>query len=177
MVFLSGLLAYSPYRSLIIYSYSLAVTHEVELHSTSCNFEVPVFCHTHEAFSREKGFIAVEARTNVEVEQLGSPVGCVGLDVEELPSTLRNRASNSVLLAYKYLVTNYKLQLAVKKHDDVDVLIAAADSCHFQCTATEEGKVMYKLIMSLRNTQKYVHHTSYPPHLFFICDDMMACNS
>lgn len=65
-----------------------------------------------------------------------------------------------MLLAYKYLVTNYKLSLAVKKHDDVDVLIAAADACHFQCTATEEGKMMYNLIMELRNTQKYASPAS-----------------
>lgn len=56
--------------SLTSIRYSLTVTHEVELHSTSCQFKVPLFSHTHDAFSRERGFIAVEARTNVEVEQV-----------------------------------------------------------------------------------------------------------
>jgi hypothetical protein len=41
----------------------------MELQGTSCDFVCPVFAHAHEAVSREKGFIAVEARTTVELDQ------------------------------------------------------------------------------------------------------------
>ena len=42
---------------------------QLELEGTSCDFFCPVFSHVHEAISREKGFIAVEARTTVELDQ------------------------------------------------------------------------------------------------------------
>ena len=44
----------------------------MELQGTSCDFVCPVFIHAHEAVSREKGFIAVEARTTVELDQVGA---------------------------------------------------------------------------------------------------------
>ena len=43
---------------------------QMELTGTSCDFVCPVFAHAHEAVSREKGFIAVEARTTVELDQV-----------------------------------------------------------------------------------------------------------
>lgn len=108
-----------------------------------------MFAHVHDAISREKGFIAVEARTTVELDQSESCVGCVLIDVDELSESLRSRASNPILLAYKYLLPEYQLKLSVKKHGDVDVLIAAVDCAYFTATKVEEGRVMYKLIMKV----------------------------
>ena len=71
------------------------------------------------------------------------------VDVEELPDQLRVRASNPILLAYKYLLPDYQLKLSVKKHGDVDVLIAAVDCAYFTATKVEEGRVMYKLLMKV----------------------------
>jgi hypothetical protein len=48
----------------------LSVGSEMELGGTSVDFYCPVFAHAHEAISREKGFIAVEARTTVELDQV-----------------------------------------------------------------------------------------------------------
>ena len=51
--------------------------------------------------------------------QVDNCVGCVAIDVEELPSELRSPASgNTPLLAYKYLQTDYTLQLSIKKHGE-----------------------------------------------------------
>ncbi len=86
--------------------------------------------------------------------QSESCVGCVLIDVDELNASLRGRASSPILLAYKYLLPDYQLKLSVKKHGDVDVLIAAVDCAYFTATKVEEGRVMYKLIMKVRNTQK-----------------------
>ena len=106
------------------------------------------------------------------VMQSESCSGCVLIDVEELNETLRNRANSPILLAYKYLLPDYQLKLSVKKHGDVDVLIAAVDCAYFTATKVsiiivfvvfvsmmcvvevEEGRVMYKLLMKVRNTQK-----------------------
>lgn len=135
-------------------THELQVSSEIDLGATSVDFTGPVFSHTHPAVTREKGYIAVEARTNVELNQRERVVGCVPLDVAELPDELRQSAVNPLLLAYKFLVPDFTLDLSVKKHGDVDVLIAVADSAHFVTTKTLEGKTMYQMILLVRNTQR-----------------------
>lgn len=126
----------------------------MQLEGTSCKFETPCFSHVHEAISREKGLIAMQANTSVEVDQEGDCVSITPIDVEELPSSVRGRASNPILLAYKYLRPDYSLSLSVKKHGDIDVLVAACDVASFTSTVTDETKVMTRIILSCRNTQK-----------------------
>eukprot|EP00042_Codosiga_hollandica_P031636 m.193942 g.193942 ORF g.193942 m.193942 type:complete len:702 (+) comp53689_c0_seq3:1009-3114(+) len=134
--------------------FELLITSEMGLHGSSGILSCPAFAHTHEAVSREKGMIAIQPNATVEIDQEGSCVGCVMVDVEELPSELRGRASAPILLAYKFLQPTYELQVSVKKHEDVDVLIAVVDVATFTATKTEEGRVMYRLVMKMRNTQK-----------------------
>jgi hypothetical protein len=71
------------------------------------------------------------------------------IDVEEVSAALRGRSSSALLLAYKFLQPNYSLSLSVKKHDDVDVLIAVVDVAHFTATKTAEGRTMYKMLMKV----------------------------
>lgn len=58
------------FRFCIECSLTPLVVAQMELGGTSCDFYCPVFSHVHEAISREKGFIAVEARTTVELDQV-----------------------------------------------------------------------------------------------------------
>eukprot|EP00051_Salpingoeca_urceolata_P027545 m.481984 g.481984 ORF g.481984 m.481984 type:complete len:743 (+) comp22399_c0_seq1:104-2332(+) len=134
--------------------YALTIRGELSLKSTSCQFDVPVFKHVQECVTREKGSMGFEARTNVELEQAAAPLGCVPIDIEELAGSTRSRASNPLLLAYKYLYPKYTLKLQVQKHGDVDVLIATVDSAHCIATKTEQGRIIYNLTMKIRNTQK-----------------------
>ncbi|KJE95791.1 hypothetical protein CAOG_08955 [Capsaspora owczarzaki ATCC 30864] len=135
--------------------FELRVTAEKQLPATSCKFVVPTFRHVRGPVSREKGTLAVEATTSVEVEQVpGGAVGVGLLDVAELPASLKTRAANPILLAYKFLTPTYEIELDVKKHADVDVLMASIDSAQFDATVTDEGKTMYRLAFEIRNTQK-----------------------
>jgi hypothetical protein len=54
----------------------------------------------------------------------------------------------------QYTGAGYLLELRVKKHEDVGVLIAACDEAHFITTCSEEGKILHKLVMRIRNSQK-----------------------
>jgi len=63
-------------------------------------------------------------------------------------------ASNTPLLAYKFLHPNFKVSLNIKKHEDVAVLIAVIDCAIFTATVSEEGRVMIKVVLQIRNTQK-----------------------
>lgn len=132
----------------------LSVSSEKELPSSSCQFICPSFRHVRSSVTRETGHIGVDSLATVEVDQLGTTSSVAVLDVSELPKSVVQKAVNPLVLAYKFLVPNYNITLDVKKHDDVSVLTACIDSAHFVLTVSEEGKLMYKLILVIRNTQK-----------------------
>jgi len=80
--------------------------------------------------------------------------GLATLDVSELPDRLLEMSSNPVLHSYKFLNPSYSLSLNVKKHADVSVLIAVIDSAHYTVTYTEEGTILYKVLLKVRNNQR-----------------------
>jgi hypothetical protein len=80
--------------------------------------------------------------------------GLAMVDISEVPEVLWGLAANPLLLGYKFLEPAYHLELKVKKHADVGVLIAACDEAHFITTVSGEGKVLHKLVLRIRNTQK-----------------------
>ena len=63
-------------------SYTFTVTSELEMKSKSDSLEIPTFsCLATKDVSREKGMIAIEARTNVEVEEIkSSGLGSLGVN-------------------------------------------------------------------------------------------------
>jgi len=142
--------------------FEFTVSAELEMEGTSCKILVPVFnTLIGKEVVREKGFIAVEALTNVEIAELE----CNGLeivDVSEIPDSLFNSAEFPILFGYKYLFPQYDLVLDVKKHQDVGVLISVVDSAHYTATYAEEGSVMYKLLLMIKNTQKQYVRVSAP---------------
>jgi hypothetical protein len=103
-------------------SYSFVVTGEVELGFTTGCVALPQFKALH--VSREKGFVGIEARTNVELsEHLLDGMSRIGTN--ELPEKLYQLAQNPLLLAYKWLGNTHqssKIEIMVKKHDDVCAL-------------------------------------------------------
>mmetsp|Transcript_27140 Transcript_27140/g.42230 ORF Transcript_27140/g.42230 Transcript_27140/m.42230 type:complete len:801 (-) Transcript_27140:39-2441(-) len=105
---------------------------------------------------RETGFIAIEARTNVEIEERNR-FGCTRLDSSEVPYTLRDMASNALLHSYKFLTPNYGLTMAVTRHDDVEVLVATIDEAWMTITVADGGegvsRHLNRLHLLVRNTQ------------------------
>lgn len=104
----------------------LLVLHDqLELDGTTCTFACPVFAHVQDqVISREQGYIAIEARTNVEVDQPECAAGCMPIDIGELNEELRQTAAHPLLLAYKFLQPSYELSLSVQRHGDVSVCVA-----------------------------------------------------
>jgi len=130
--------------------YQLILNTETDMESTSCDVVVPaISCH---GVNREKGFLAIEARTNVEVSELEQQ-GLARIAFNELPQRLIDRSVNPPLLSYKFLLsTQTYLNLDVKKHNDAEVLIASIESAHVQGTLSED-KILYNLTMRVHNTQ------------------------
>lgn len=138
--------------------YNFTVVSEVEMGGTTARVKVPTFTtlipSDHQEVVREKGFIAVVARTNVEIEEYDCAGALSPVDVSELPNKLSGAAGHSILHAYKFLQPQWNLELDVTKHADAEVLVAAADSAHYRVQVTAEGEVTYRMLLRVRNTQK-----------------------
>ena len=131
---------------------------EMELGNTSCHLRCPTF--TPLDVNRNKGAIAIQGRTSVEIVE-GDKINYISkVDVAELPNTL-SRESN-ILHAYRYLVSNYKLCLDTTKHDDVEVIIALCESATFKISHTGE-QMLYDLSFNLKNTQCQFAKILLPP--------------
>jgi len=96
----------------------------------------------------------------VEIKQLKlQGIAITKIDVSELPAqlnriALRYASAYPLYLAYKFLSPIYILTLQVTKHNDVEVLIAAIDECVTKVTVVPEGKLIYSVRMTVRNTEK-----------------------
>lgn len=102
---------------------------------------------------REKGHIGVVALANVE---LSAPrlEGATAIDVRELPPELLAMTGQPVLLAYRYVAETFDVPLAIKKHEDVDVLVTIVDSALVTTMQTMDGRRITKVVYNVRNNRK-----------------------
>jgi len=103
--------------------------------------------------AREKGFLGVQLKSASEV----TPAGCEGLDrldVSELPAELIDRSPKPLLLGYKYIRHPFALNLEVRRHEELPVISTVADFVSGMTLFTEDGKVVHRVIYSIRNTSK-----------------------
>src|SRR2546426_9375359 len=70
---------------------------------------------------RDKGFIAVAAATNVEINPAGDLKNATPVDPAELPADIAALAGQPVLYAFKYLSHPVGIGLRVVKHEDLAV--------------------------------------------------------
>ena len=116
---------------------------------------------------RETGFISIEARTNVEVQELNR-FGCTRVDSGEVPEDLRARAENALLHSYKFLTPSYGIDMAVTRHDDVEVLVATIDEAFLTITVADAGSLtsrhLNRIQLLVRNTQTQFLRVTLPPN-------------
>ena len=101
---------------------------------------------------REKGTIGIVALANVEVTASKHP-GATSIDVRELPAEILQMTSQPLLLAFRYLGRTPAISLAVKKHEDVRVLLTIADSAMMTVMQTMDGKRITKVVYNMRNNR------------------------
>lgn len=103
--------------------------------------------------AREKGFIGVQLKSASEVTPAGNE-GLDRLDVSELPAELINRSPKPLLLGFRYLRPPFALTLDVRRHEELPVISTVADFASGTTLFTEDGKVVHRVIYSIRNTSK-----------------------
>ncbi len=140
-------------------AYNLSVTYERNIGAGSVTAQVPDI-HIVGA-ERERGFVGIEALTNIELAFNKLSAVSV-IDVKQLPQNLWNLARNPVLLAFKYLKFPYQAVIDVTKHEELPVLVATIDSVSYVTLYTEEGKALTKATYQTRNNVKQFVRLSLP---------------
>jgi hypothetical protein len=102
---------------------------------------------------REKGFLGVELKGAAEVN-VSSVQGADVLDVSELPGSLIGRSLKPLIFGFKYLRSPYALVLDIKKHEEVRVISTVIDLASGVTLITEDGKIVHRIVYSVRNTSK-----------------------
>jgi len=102
---------------------------------------------------RQRGFVAVEARTNVEVNESGANQ-LTKIDSNELPPQMQAMAQSAVLCSYKFLAPTWTANFRIKRHEDVEVLVAVIDEAWLATTLVEEGKFQTRAELKVRNTTR-----------------------
>ena len=110
---------------------------------------------------REKGFMAVELKSNAEVK-VPETAGIDRISLPELPSELRTRSQKPLIFAYKYLRHPYSLVLDVQKHESLPVVSTVIDKAFATTLFTEDGKRVHQVTYSVRNTWKQFLELDFP---------------
>jgi len=134
----------------VIGDYALYVTYEQAGMQDASSVSLPVLRAADVV--REKGHIGVVALANVE---LSAPrlTGATTIDVRELPPELLAMTSQPILLAYRYVAETFDIPLAIKKHEDVNVLVTIIDSAVVTTMQTMDGRRITKIQYNVRNNR------------------------
>jgi hypothetical protein len=138
--------------------YELTVDFSQKLESAAARVRVPTLRVLN--VSREAGYVAVQATETMEVFPADSTTGLSAVGTEELPAWLQSE--QEVLMRFKYSRPPWGLQLDVRRHKDMAVLVAIADEALFTTLLTEDGYVLAKVRYFVRNNQKQYLRLSMP---------------
>jgi len=131
-------------------SYSLQIAYE-QASAAQGAAPVPVIRAT--GVEREKGFVAVVALANVEIEA-GKVVGATAIDASRLPGTLAAMTNQPILLGFRYVGQKIEIPLNIRRHGEVSVLATVADSVVFTGMQLSDGRRMTKATYSVRNNRR-----------------------
>ena len=131
-------------------SYTLQIAYE-QAAGTQASASAPVIRAI--GVEREKGFVAVVALANVEIEA-GKVVGATAIDASRLPGTLTAMTSQPILLGFRYVGEKIDIPLNIRRHGEVSVLATVADSAVFTGMQLSDGRRMTKVTYSVRNNRR-----------------------
>lgn len=133
-------------------AYNLTVVLERSTKQESFTFPLPGV--EAQNVERERGFFAVQVTGGVEVTPGQQIQGLQMVDAKELPTGLRDGATNPLVLSFKYLRHPFQADLKVVRHETQPVLGAAIDSANYVMQVTEDGDCVTRAVYTVRNNRK-----------------------
>jgi len=103
---------------------------------------------------RETGYVAVAARSDLELAAGDKLDGLTPIDPQEIPADYRVGIDAPLLLAFRYLKHPYTLHAVAVKHDPAAVLVAVIEACLLTTTLTEDGNLITDMTCRVRNTRE-----------------------
>lgn len=140
-------------------SYTLYVDYERALPDGTTSVVIPDL--QVEGVERVKGWIGVDARSNLEIAS-GKVEDATAVDVRELPPAILGRTEWPVLLAYKYRKSAFQVPLEIRQHKDVDMLVTIIDAAAATTVMTPDGRRMTQVVYSMRNNRAQFLRLSMP---------------
>jgi hypothetical protein len=102
---------------------------------------------------RETGAVGIVAESGVEVE-VRSDRELEKLEFHRLPPKILAMSSRPVLYSYKYSRHPYRLDIAIHKHEQLPGISTVIESVNGTALFLPEGKMLYKMVYSVRNSYK-----------------------
>ena len=103
---------------------------------------------------RERGFIAVEAASLIELQDVTAHK-VFPIDPSKLPGTLTGSPENQIVLAYKYIKLPFNVSFTVKQHKKLSTLNSTIDSANYVTVLTKGGKSVTRAVFLVRNNGKH----------------------
>jgi hypothetical protein len=110
---------------------------------------------------REKGILAVEVRSSAEAKVPESE-GLDRVSFPELPAALVSRSEKPLIFAFKYLRHPYRMVLDILKHEELPIVSTVIDNASAMTLFTKDGKRVYRVTYSIRNTWKQFMEIALP---------------
>ncbi len=111
---------------------------------------------------RDKGFIAVSAASNVEINPEGELRNASPVDPSELPPDIAALAGQPVLYGFKYLRHPVEINLKVVRHDDLAVKRTIVQSARLFTFLSPEGHLITSARYTVKNNRKQYLEMSLP---------------
>jgi hypothetical protein len=102
---------------------------------------------------RETGFLGIEKKSAAEAEIVGNENIDI-VDIQELPMELVNMSTRPLILGLRYLRHPFSLTLKVTKHEELPMVNTVIDNASVVSVLLAEGKVISRVIYTMRNTGK-----------------------
>lgn len=101
---------------------------------------------------RVKGWVGVDARSNLEI-QAGDATDARVVDVRELPPAILGQTDWPVLLGFTYRKAGWSIPLEITQHDEVDMLVTIIDQLAATTVLTPDGRRMTQVTWAMRNNR------------------------
>jgi hypothetical protein len=112
---------------------------------------------------RETGAIGIVAESAVEVDVQPGPE-LEKLEFHQLPPKILAMSSRPVLYSYKYSRHPYHLDIAIHKHEQLEGISTVIESARGTALFLQEGKMLYKMDYTVRNSYKQFIELELPPN-------------
>ncbi len=131
-------------------SYSLVVDYERVLPEGGGEIMVPDLQLA--GVERVKGWVGVDARSNLEIDA-GTATAARTVDVRELPPAILGQTDWPVLLGFTYRKAGWQIPLVIRQHEEVDMLVTIIDQLAATTVLTPDGRRMTQVTWAMRNNR------------------------